>query len=66
MLALQANDAVLSFRAQHVPLDRFKKNLHEMLKLIPNDIPVLMISPPPFEPTMRREDVYVVSVLFDS
>jgi len=42
------NDAVLPGGEQHVPIDRYKKNLLAMYSLYPSSIPTIFITPTPF------------------
>ncbi|KAG8970868.1 hypothetical protein FRC03_000086 [Tulasnella sp. 419] len=52
-----ANDAVLDGMpsGQHVPIDRYKKNLLAMYSLYPSDIPTIFITPPPIQPEKWRD-----------
>ena len=49
---LGANDACIETSPQHVPLDRFEKNLNDMIKIIKTnafDAKIVLITPPPVD-----------------
>lgn len=56
-LCAKANDAVLEWKAQHVPVEEFKNNLVDIVSpLLKAKTPVLLLTPPTYCPDMRRED----------
>ncbi|KAG8889749.1 hypothetical protein FRB98_003041 [Tulasnella sp. 332] len=52
------NDSVLDGQpsGQHVPIDRFRKNLLAMYSLYPSSIPTIFVTPTPFQPNWQDRD----------
>ena len=52
-----ANDACLKPSPQHVPLDRFRANLHTLIERVPAGAAIVLIAPPPVNTYQRGADL---------